>query len=138
MDRFIEFLLHHYLLAGAFAMLGAAYVFNEMARGGKSVSPQGLSTLVNQQNARLIDIRDAAEFRGGHITGSENIPLSRLGEHIAQLKTETDRPIVVICNLGQSASGACQQLQAAGLTQVFKLDGGISNWKSQSLPLIKK
>lgn len=138
MDRFAEFLLHHYLLAGAFALLATAYVLNEMARGGKSVSPQGLSTLVNQQNARIIDVRDAADFRNGHITGSENIPLGRLGEHIAQLKTEPARPIVVICNLGQSAGTACQQLSAAGLTQVFKLDGGISNWKGQSLPLVKK
>ena len=138
MDRFVDFLLRHYLLAGGFAALAAAYVFNEMARAGKSVSPQGLSTLVNQQNARVIDVRDAAEFRNGHITGSENIPLSRLGDHIAQLKTEPSRPIVVICNLGQSAGTACQQLSAAGLTQVFKLDGGISNWKGQSLPLVRK
>lgn len=138
MDRLVEFLTHHYLLAGSMAALGIAYVLNEMASGVRSVSPQGLSTLVNQQNARVIDIRDAATFRGGHITGSENIPLSRLGDHIGPLKSEPERPIVVICNMGQSAEGACRQLRSAGLAQVFKLEGGIENWKSQSLPLIKK
>jgi rhodanese-related sulfurtransferase len=138
MDRFIEFLLNHYLLAGTFLILLAAYVLNEIARGGKSVSPQGLSQLINKENARVIDVREAAEFRAGHITGSENIPAARIAEHLEQLKTDLARPIVVVCNLGQSAGAVTQQLKSAGLTQVYKLDGGISNWKSQSLPLVKK
>lgn len=138
MDRFFEFLLHHYLLSGAFVALLIAFVLNEMARGGKTVSPQGLSTLVNQQNARVIDVRDAAEFRSGHISGSENIPYGRLAEHLADLKSDPTRPIVIVCNMGQVAGSAGQQLKAAGLTQVFRLDGGISNWKAQSLPLVRK
>lgn len=138
MDRFLEFLLSHYLLAGTFIALLIAYVINEVARGGKSVSPQGLSTLINKENARVIDVRDPAEFRSGHITGSENIPVARIAEQLAQLKSDTSRPIVVVCSLGQSAGAVTQQLKTAGLTQVYKLDGGISNWKGQSLPLVKK
>lgn len=138
MDRFIEFATHHYLLAGTLVVFVIAFLVTEFSRGGKSVSPQGLSTLANQKNARLIDIRDAAEFRSGHITGSENIPVSQIGSHIEQLKTDLSRPIVIICNLGQSAGTVGQQMIAAGLTEVYKLEGGISNWKSQSLPLVKK
>jgi rhodanese-related sulfurtransferase len=138
MDHFFQFLLNHYLLSGAFVVLLILFLLNEMARGIKNVSPQGLSILVNQQNARVIDIRDAAQFREGHVAGSENIPYSRLGEHIAQLKSDTERPIVIICNIGQTAGAAGQQLRTAGLTQVFKLEGGISNWRSQSLPLVRK
>lgn len=138
MDRFIEFVTNHYLLAGTLAALAIAFLITEFSRGGKSVSPQGLSTLANQHNARLVDIRDAAEFRTGFITGSENIPASQIASHIEQLKTDLTRPIVIICNLGQSAGAVGQQLIAAGLTEVYKLDGGISNWKSQSLPLVKK
>lgn len=138
MDRFLEFAVAHYLLVGSFVALLVAYIASEMARGGQSVSPQGLSVLVNQQNARIIDVRDPAEFKAGHITGSDNIPYSRISERVEELKKELDRPIVVICNIGQTAGAAGRQLKAAGLTQVYKLDGGISNWKSQSLPLVKK
>lgn len=138
MDRFLEFLLNHYILAGSFVAIVIAFLVNELARGGKSVSPQGLSQLVNKENARLIDVRDAAEFRTGHITGSENIPLAKLPDHIEQLKKDLTRPIVIVCNLGQVAGSAGQKLKAAGLTSVYKLEGGISNWKSQSLPLVKK
>lgn len=138
MDHFFQFLLNHYLLSGAFILLLILFLLNEMARGIKSVSPQGLATLVNQQNARVIDVRDAPQFREGHIAGSENIPYSRLGEHIEQLKKDGERPIVIVCNIGQTAGPAGQQLRTAGLTQVFKLEGGISNWRGQSLPLVRK
>jgi rhodanese-related sulfurtransferase len=138
MERFIEFASHHYLLVGALIVLAIAYLITEIVRGGKSVSPQGLATLANQQNARLIDIRDPAEFRNGYITGSENIPLSRIDEELGQLKSDLTRPIVVICGQGQGAGAVGQKLKAAGLTAVYKLEGGISNWKSQSLPLLKK
>ena len=138
MDRFLEFAGNHYLLAGTFVALLIAWIVTEMARGGQSVSPQGLSALVNQQNARVIDIRDPAEFKTGHITGSDNIPYSRIGERLEELKKEPARPSVVICPIGQTAGAAGSHLKTAGLTQVYKLEGGISNWKSQSLPRVKK
>ncbi|MFP5429590.1 MAG: rhodanese-like domain-containing protein [Gammaproteobacteria bacterium] len=138
MERFFEFAANHYLLVGTFVALLVAWIVSEMARGGKNVSPQGLSQLVNQQNARLIDVRDPAEFKAGHISGSENIPYSRISERLEELKKELQRPIVVICNIGQTAGAVGGQLKTAGLTQVYKLEGGISNWKSQSLPLVKK
>jgi rhodanese-related sulfurtransferase len=138
MDRFLEFLLAHYLLSGTFVALFIAFVLNEMARGGKTVSPQGLTSLVNQKNARIIDVRDANEFRAGHITGSENIPYSTLATRLAELKNDLARPIVIVCNMGQVAGSVGQQLKAAGLTEVYRLEGGISNWKSQSLPVVRK
>ena len=138
MDHIVPFLLNHYMLSGALLVLLAVYVLNEMLRSGKSVSPQGLSHLINKENACVIDVRDPAEFRSGHIAGSENIPVSHIPDHLKQLKSEPMRPIVVVCSTGQTAGAMAQRIKAAGLTQVYKLDGGISNWKSQSLPLVKK
>jgi hypothetical protein len=82
MERFLEFAANHYLLVTTFVALLVAWIVTEMARGGKNVSPQGLSALVNQHNARLIDVRDPAEFKAGHISGSENIPYSRISERL--------------------------------------------------------
>ncbi|MDP2226873.1 MAG: rhodanese-like domain-containing protein [Moraxellaceae bacterium] len=138
MDRFLEFVVNHYLLFGTLVALVAAYIATEMSRGGESVSPQGLSVLTNRENARVIDVRDVAEFKAGHITGSENIPYSRITERLDELKKELERPIVIVCNLGQVAGTVGRQLKTAGMTRVYKLEGGISNWKSQSLPLVKK
>jgi len=138
MDRFLEFVVNHYILFGLLIALIAAYIATEMSRGGQAVSPQALSGLANRENARIIDVRDVAEFKAGHITGSENIPYSRIGERLEELKKDLERPIVIVCNLGQVAGAVGRQLKAAGLTRVYKLEGGISNWKGQSLPLVKK
>lgn len=138
MEQFLTFLGNHALLAGAFAFLFALFVANEMGRGGESVSPNALSQLANKENARVIDIRDSGDFRAGHIAGSENIPYAKLNDHIAQLKSEPDRPIVVVCNIGQTAGAAGLALRKAGLNRVYKLEGGISGWKGQSLPLVRK
>jgi rhodanese-related sulfurtransferase len=42
--------------------------------------------------------------------------------------------LVFICNLGQVAGSA---LQKVGHSDSYRLDGGISNWKAQGLPLVK-
>lgn len=138
MDQLLPFLLNHYLLSGAFVVLLVLFFLNETSRGGQAVSPQGLSELVNKENARVIDIRDGADFRAGHIAGSENIPYAKLNDHIPQLKSEPDRPIVIVCNIGQTAGAAGLTLRTSGLNRVYKLDGGISGWKAQSLPLVRK
>ena len=137
MEHFVQFLMNHYLLSSIFFGLLIAFFIVEAKRGGQNVSPQGLSQMINKQNALVIDLRDPTEFKKGHITGSQNIPYAKLNDknnHFPQ-----DRPIVFVCNLGQVAGAAAKQLKTEqGLVNVFKLDGGISNWKALSLPLVKK
>jgi rhodanese-related sulfurtransferase len=136
-QHYLDFIVHHYLLVGLFAVLLAAFIATELQRVGKAVSPQGLTALINGHNALVLDVRDTAEFRLGHITGSQSLPYAKVAERIDELKKDPARPIVVVCKIGQAAGAVTQQLKAAGLTNVYKLDGGISNWKAQSLPLVK-
>ena len=102
MERFIEFMTHHYILVSAFLGLLIAYVLVEMQRGGRSVSPQTLTSMVNKQKALVIDLRDPNEFKQGHITGSRNIPYARLTEKLQELPK--DCPIILVCQLGQVAA----------------------------------
>ncbi len=81
----------------------------------------------------MIDLRDSKDFREGHISGSRNIPYSQIASHADELKA-SDRPLVFICNLGQVAGSA---LQKVAHHDSYRLDGGISNWKAQGLPLVK-
>ena len=133
MERWFEFMGNHPFL---FAILGALivlfFVF-EGQRSGRKISPQSLGILVKAKNAMLIDLRDAKDFREGHISGSRNIPYSQIAANVEELKA-ADRPLVFICNLGQVAGSALQQV---GHTDSYRLDGGISNWKAQGLPLVK-
>lgn len=136
MQRFIEFLTQHYVLASTLASLLIAFIIVESRRGGRNISPQQLTALVNKQKALVIDLRDPNEFKQGHITGSQNVPYSKIAD-----KSQTfpaDRPLILVCHLGQVAGAAARELKSRGLQEVYKLEGGISNWKGLSLPLVKK
>lgn len=133
MERWFEFMGNHPFLFGVLAVLIILFFVFEGQRSGRKISPQSLGILVKVKNAILIDLRDAKDFREGHISGSRNIPYSQLSSHIEELKS-SDRPLVFICNIGQVAGSALQQV---GHSDSYRLDGGIANWKAQGLPLIK-
>ena len=133
MERWFEFMGNHPFLFGILAVLIVLFFVFEGRRSGRKISPQSLGILVKVKNAILIDLRDAKDFREGHISGSRNIPYSQLASHLEELKS-SDRPLVFICNLGQVAGSALQQV---GHADSYRLDGGVANWKAQGLPLVK-
>ena len=133
MERWLEFMGNHPFLFGTLGVLIVLFFVLEGQRNGRKISAQSLGILVKAKNAMLIYLRDAKDFREGHISGSRNIPYSQLTSHIEELKT-ADRPLVFICNLGQIAGTALQQV---GHSDSYRLDGGVNNWKAQGLPLIK-
>lgn len=133
MERWFQFMGNHPILFGILFGLIIAYWVMEAKRGGRKISSHSLGVLMKSKNAMLIDLRDAKDFRDGHISGSRNIPYSQLSNHIEELKA-TDRPLIFICNLGQVAGVALAQV---GHTDSYRLDGGISQWKADGLPLVK-
>ena len=133
MERWFEFMGNHPFLFGALGVFIVLFFIFEGQRNGRKISPQSLGILVKAKNAILIDLRDAKDFRDGHISGSRNIPYSQIASHLEELKS-SERPLVFICNMGQVAGSALQQV---GHKDSYRLDGGISNWKAQGLPLVK-
>lgn len=136
MDRIIEFAGNHLYLVTAFVALLAAFIFTEMQRGGRRISPADLTRLVNTQQARVIDLRNAPEFREGHITGSENMPFSQVADKAASI-AQTGKPVIFVCAMGQTAGNAARAVKQAGLNEVHILSGGISTWRQQGLPLVR-
>lgn len=133
MERFFEFIQHHPILFGILAVLAVLFFLVESRRSGRKISPQALGGFVNGEKAVVVDLRDAKEFREGHIAGSRNIPLSSLKNHLEELRA-MKQPIVMVCKMGQSAGSAVQQV---GGDHLYRLDGGILGWQGQNLPLVK-
>lgn len=93
------------LLNGAFAQISVAQVRELM-----------------QQNAFILDVREAAELAKGRIINSLHIPLSELRARVNELPR--DQPIYIHCRSGQRSYNAVLMLQNLGYTQVFNLAGG--------------
>ncbi len=137
MDKLFQFITNHPFLVGTFVLLLALFIRNETRRGGRSVGVQELVSMVNKQNALVLDVRDKKEFEAGHIVDAINIPHGSLESRIDELKKYEDRPIVIICRMGQHAGTAGTLLRKKGFDNVTRLTGGMSEWRNQSLPVVK-
>jgi len=138
MAQFIEFIGNHIILASAWLLVATGIVFFHQRTGSKSVSPQGAVTLINRNDGIVIDLRDKKEFEVGHIVDSVNMPYAKLAQRLTELEKHKEKPLIVVCKLGQQSGMAVKQIQAAGFSDVYKLSGGMSEWRAQSLPVVNK
>lgn len=137
MERLLEFVINHPELVVPFFVLLTLLILLESRRGGKTVSSQQLVHLVNKEDAVVVDVRDAKEFREGHITESRNIPFSSLKDNLTQLDKFKEKPVILVCKMGQHAGAAGRILSTGGFKDVRRLSGGITTWKADGLPLVK-
>ena len=137
MEQLFEFVGNHYILAGAFVLILALFVRNEVVRGGRSVSAQELVNLVNRDGAVVIDVRDANEYSQGHIVDALNVPHAALAGRVGELRKYKEKPIVLACKIGQHSGAAGTVLRKAGFQNVSRLRGGVAEWRNQNLPVVK-
>lgn len=137
MDRLLEFAVNHYILVSTFFGLIALLMVTESRRGGMSISAQALVNLMNQQDAQVIDVRPESDYKEGHITGAKNIPFTEAANRLAEFEKMKDKPIVLVCAMGQHAGSVGRQLRAQGIDSIYRLAGGISTWQNEKLPLVK-
>jgi rhodanese-related sulfurtransferase len=62
----------------------------------------------------IIDVRTRAEFAGGHVAGSINIPLQEITEHIDEIKS-MKAPIIFCCASGNRSGQATNYFQSIGV-----------------------
>lgn len=137
MQLFLEFLAQQWILVGALATAIALLLFHESRKSGPSLSPQQAISLINSEQGIFLDLRDAGDYGAGHIADALNIPASKMESRMAELEKFKSKPIVLVCKMGQQASGAGKQLRAAGYEQVYRMTGGMMEWTNLQLPLVK-
>ena len=71
-----------------------------------------------EEGGLIIDVRTKAEFVGGHIKGSKNMPLQNLGTSLTSLK-DKDKPIITCCASGMRSASAKNLLKSHGFTRVY-------------------
>jgi rhodanese-related sulfurtransferase len=135
--QIFEFISNHPFLVGTFVFLLVAFLINEGKQGGASVSTANLVSLVNRENAVILDVRDKKDFGGGHISGAIHMPFSSIDQRVSELEDSKDKPIVVVCKIGQHSSAAGKKLRQLGFENVRRLSGGMAEWNAAGLPVVK-
>ena len=139
MEQMIEFAGNHLYLFAAFALVSillAQNIFAGMDRS--SVDSGAATTLINREDAVVVDVRPMSEFSSGHILGSINIPINGLKNQLGQLDKHKNKPVIVSCRSGSQSQAACRDLRKSGFEQTYNLRGGIMAWQSANLPLSKE
>jgi SulP family sulfate permease len=81
----------------------------------------------------VIDVREPAEYRKGHIAQAQLLPLRLIPREGSTLPK--DRPIVLICRIGRRSRIAATLLRNMGYTEVYNLQGGVLAWEAAGYPL---
>lgn len=131
------FVSEQWLLVSALLVLIYLFAWREKQKGGKSVSAHEATRMLNSDSAVLVDVREAAEFKAGHIVDAINIPHTRLSERIEELQAHKDKILLLVDKMGQHVGNAGRALRDKGF-EVRRLDGGMLEWQNQNLPVIKK
>ncbi len=141
MQQFSEFAVNHWQLFLALAIIIAMIVREPLMRGAHGyagVGPMEATSLINHQDAVVLDVREDSEFKTGHVLGALHIPSGRVSGRINELEKYRNRPIIVACHSGSRSSRICSLLRKQGFEKVYNLDGGLLAWQSANLPLTQK
>ncbi|VAW92574.1 hypothetical protein MNBD_GAMMA23-2417 [hydrothermal vent metagenome] len=140
MNEYIEFTNAHPLLVGSFFAILTLLIFNLFGsrfRGYTVASPADATTLINRNDAVVLDVRTDKEFNEGHIINSIHIPQSSIKDRLSEIEKHKHKPIIVSCRTGQRSGQVCGQLKKQGFDHVYNLAGGVAAWQNANFPLTK-
>lgn len=137
MNHLIEFVGNHWWLVGIWGAFLMALLWDNSKRAGATVSPGQATTMINKQDALVVDIRDKKEFSTGHLANALNVPYSNLAQRMQELEAHKHRPIILVCKTGTTVSVAARMLNEKGFN-TFRLGGGMMEWNAQNLPVVRK
>jgi rhodanese-related sulfurtransferase len=98
-----------------------------------STDATALAGRLGERTLLVLDVRQPAEWRHGHIHGAQNLPVMQLKRRLATLPH--DKTIVTVCASGHRSTAAARMLQRAGY-QAENLKGGMHAWKRAGLQTV--
>jgi rhodanese-related sulfurtransferase len=141
-EHLTEFVTNNLLLfaalLGVLVMLIKAELDHQVNKGLLISASMAIRVMNNNDDTLILDIRSVADYKNGHIKGAKNIPLNEFASAIDGYSKFKDKPVLIYCNSGNSATRAIKLLKNAGFKKINNLEGGIAAWKEANLPMSKK
>ena len=83
---------------------------------------------LNNKDVMAVDIRDQKSFNAGHINGAIHLSSNNFDKFVNS--TDKNNTIIVYCYHGNSSQKAAQLLKNFGFLDVYSLNGGYEEWKT--------
>jgi len=97
---------------------------------------EAVSLAEKDQRVKLLDVRSALEFAEAHIKDSINIPIDMISARIKDLNS-SGQGYIVLCRTGNRSPMAADMLIQSGIHGVKVMQGGMTRWQKEGLPVIK-
>ncbi|QXP83156.1 ankyrin repeat domain-containing protein [Methylococcus sp. ANG] len=92
----------------------------------RRISTREAREVIATKEPLLLDVRDAAAYRGGHIPGA--LLFSDLNPLELRRSLPRDKPLLVYCYHGIASQDVAQMFADFGFGEVYSLDGGFEAW----------
>ena len=107
---FFQFVSEQWVLVSVLLVLVYVYVFTEKAKGGKGLSIHMATQMINRDEAVIVDVREAADFKQGHIADALNIPFNKVNDKLRADQVQ-NKNAVLVDKMGQHAGLAGRTAQ---------------------------
>ncbi|AWX56287.1 MBL fold metallo-hydrolase [Brevibacillus brevis] len=102
----------------------------------KEVTPLEIAEQVKKGEVHVVDVRNLAEWKEGHIPDAQHIMLGTLAMRLEEIPH--DKPLLVQCRSGARSAIGASILQANGFKDVMNLSGGILKWQIDGLAVVER
>ena len=83
----------------------------------------------------LMDVREEAEWRAGHLPGAAHLCKGILERDVERAIPDPDATVVLYCGGGYRSALAADAMQQMGYRQVRSMAGGWRAWQARGLPV---
>jgi hydroxyacylglutathione hydrolase len=108
----------------------------DLAFSGQLVTAQmaDLQEVIHNETGDMIDLRGAAEYNTGHISGAKHVFVGTLLQNLDEIPK--NRPVIIHCQGGDRSAIAYSLLVKNGYSNVRNFSGGINEWVKEQQPLV--
>ena len=117
----------------------------ETRNSAREISVEEFDEMIeNHDDLLIVDVREAGEFRRGHIPGAVLLPHSLLEGavddtrrlQLEQLLGGHHKTFVLCSRDGSDSAAAADRLRQLGFDKVYSLAGGIARWQAHGCALV--
>lgn len=97
------------------------------------LTPDEANTLIEKEEACIIDIRDSGSYSAGHISNA--IQLDNASVEPFLENTDKEMALIIYCYHGISSNSAASFFVDQGFSRVHHIVGGFEAWQRDELPI---
>ncbi|HEX7554562.1 MAG TPA: rhodanese-like domain-containing protein [Geothrix sp.] len=107
------------------------------ARGRHVLNPAAVESLLLGAGALVVDLREAKDFRTGHIRGCLQVPFADLSTQLLAPDPKATRSLILVDETDALSHRAYDLLVRRGFGGIFVMKGGMRAWRRASRPVAK-